>query len=59
MYAAICICVCVLFVHVLGMAEFQALPPGLNQVSYKADTLDPNIFQITGKINAHCIHRCT
>ena len=37
----------------LGMAEFQVLPPGLNQVSYKADTIDPNIFQITGTINVY------
>ena len=31
-----------------GMADFQVLPPGLNQIPYKAETLDPKIFQISG-----------
>jgi general transcription factor 3C polypeptide 5 (transcription factor C subunit 1) len=29
-----------------GMADYQVLPPGLSQVTYKADTVDPNSFQI-------------
>ncbi|CAI8012851.1 hypothetical protein GBAR_LOCUS8209 [Geodia barretti] len=29
-----------------GMADFQVLPPGLNQVPYKAEALDLSIFQI-------------
>ena len=34
--------------NLTGMADFQVLPPGLNQMPFKADTLDPGIFQISG-----------
>ena len=33
-----------------GMADYQVLPPGLSQVTYKADTVDPNSFQINGSL---------
>ena len=36
-----------------GMADFQVLAPGLNKVCFKAETLDPSIFQITGTACAH------
>ena len=31
------------------MADYQVLPPGLNQMCYKANTVDPKIFQINGE----------
>ena len=34
----------------LGMADYQVLPPGLSQVTYKAETVDPNTFQINGRV---------
>ena len=48
------------------MADYQVLPPGLSQVTYKAETVDPNTFQINGRVlffsavrSILCMQDCT
>ena len=41
-----------------GMADFQVLPPGLSNVSYKGTPLDPNSMQLTGSSPLHLDSVC-
>ena len=47
-----------LFVLVLGMTDFQVLPPGLNSVLHNGVQVDPKDFQIDGKWHACTCNPC-